>query len=548
MNFLEPGLAFVEGLALIASPCILPVLPLVLSASVEGGRKRPFGIILGFVLSFTLFALASRKLVAAFHVDLDLIKYGSLILLAAFGLVLLSEKLSARFSALTQRFANAGTTLTASAQGGFGSGVLIGLLIGLVWTPCAGPILAAVLVQVIRQQNDLAGTLIIGAFALGAGIPMLLIALTGRRIMGRLGFLTQHAEAVRKGFGVLILLSVAFIASGIDIQTVFAPKEEPLTTAQPAPIGLQRGLETPYPAPKFAGLQGWLNSEPQTMAALKGKVVLVDFWTYSCINCVRTLPYLTKWDEKYRDQGLVIVGIHSPEFEFEKKQANVAAALAQHGIRYPVALDNALSTWTAFKNRYWPAHYLIDREGRVVYTHFGEGAYGVTENNIRFLLGLKPVAEAAPAPQTRATITPETYLGHARAQHYAGSALQKDTAADYIFPSELKPDQWALEGGWKVEGQKITATKPGAALRLRFTAKRVFLVVGTANDMPASATLTLNGQPLTHAGKDAPGGTLKVEKPRLVELVAQDGISEGLLEIQADTAGLEAYAFTFGRQ
>ena len=332
-------------------------------------------------------------------------------LLALFGLVLLSSKLSEKFGALTQGAANFGNRMAGTGGQGLGSGIIIGSLIGLVWTPCAGPILAAVLVQVIRQQSDLAGDFVIVSFAVGAGVPMLIIALTGRKIMNKLGFLTRHSEAVRRTFGALILASVAFIASGIDAQSLFTSSNK-VAEKPGAELKLENGLNHPYDAPQFAGIEAWLNSQPVTMQSLKGKVVLVDFWTYSCINCVRTLPYITDWDRKYRNQGLVIVGVHSPEFEFEKKIDNVKAAIAQHGIQYPVALDNQLSTWVNFNNRYWPAHYLIDRSGRVVYTHFGEGDYDVTENNIRYLLGLQGQGAVvqAEAMSYTADQTPETYI------------------------------------------------------------------------------------------------------------------------------------------
>ncbi|MHB0925009.1 MAG: cytochrome c biogenesis protein DipZ [Gallionellaceae bacterium] len=548
MNTLDIGLAFLEGVALIVSPCILPVLPLVLATSAGGGRRRPYGIIIGFVLAFTLFALAARQLVSLLGLDLDLVKNASLALLALLGLVLLSSKLSEKFGALTQGLANLGNDLAATKGEGLLGGIAIGALIGLVWTPCAGPILAAVLVQVIRQQSDLAGNLVILSFGIGAGVPMLVIALAGRRIMGRLGFFARHAEAVRKAFGVLILLSVAYIASGADIEALFMPKE----TAE-APRGelvLQDGLGKPYAAPEFAGIEAWQNSAPLTMKELQGKVVLIDFWTYSCINCVRTLPYLTDWDKKYRDMGLVIVGVHSPEFEFEKKPDNVRDAIAQHGIRYPVALDNNLSTWLNFHNRYWPAHYLIDRQGRVVYTHFGEGKYSVTENNIRYLLGLKEQGETiqVEGPTFAPGQTPETYLGYDRADSFGGKeSVMRDAQGSYRFPAFLPAGAWALSGTWQVEREKIVAGGQGAALRLNFKARKVFLVLGTAGGKPVRVTLKLNGEAVgNNAGKDAMAGVVTVERNTLYELIDQQSPKNGLLEIETDAPGLEAYAFTFG--
>ena len=545
MNPIEIGLSFLEGLALIASPCILPVLPLVLSASAEGGRKRPFGIITGFVLSFTAFALLSRKLVLALGIDLDVIKYGSLALLAIFGVILLSEKLSSVFSGLTQRAANAGSV--AHTGGGYGSGILIGLLIGLVWTPCAGPILAAILVQIIRQQSDVLAVLLVGSFALGAGIPMLIIALTGRKIMSKLGFFTTHAEGVRKTFGVIILCAVAFIASGIDITSLSGPHEAAATASSK---GLQDPLAEPYPAPEFTGLEGWLNSAPLTMQDLRGKVVLVDFWTYSCINCLRTLPYITRWDEQYRDKGLVVIGVHAPEFEFEKSRTNIAAALAKFGIRYPVALDNKLDTWTAFKNRYWPAHYLIDRQGRVVYTHFGEGHYTETENNIRYLLGLDAKAETATDAVTSGEgQSPETYLGYGRASHFASpGGLTRNELQTYAWPvNPIELHHWALAGDWDVTPQRITAVKAGAALRFRFQARHVFLVLGTKDARPVTFAVSLDGKPVgEHGGKDVRDSHVTVSAHRLYDLVDLGKAGEGLLEITAQSPDLEAYAFTFG--
>jgi cytochrome c biogenesis protein CcdA/thiol-disulfide isomerase/thioredoxin len=537
---IEIILSFIEGFALIVSPCILPVLPLVLGASISGGRKRPFGIILGFVLSFTAFVLIARKLVMLLNINLNYIKYGSLFFLTLFGLILFSEKLSAIFGRTTQNLANIGESFAARQKGqeGFLSGIMIGALIGLVWTPCAGPILAAVLVQVIRQQSDIQAFFLLIAFAIGAGVPMLFISLLGRKLVNNFHYLTTHVNFLRKFWGVLILFSVAFIASGLDIQTLFNKKSQPYFQSAQA---LQGALKIPYAAPEFSGIESWLNSKPLTIASLKGKVVLIDFWTYSCINCVRTLPYLTTWDKEYRDKGLVIIGVHAPEFEFEKNKKNVEAAIATHHIHYPVALDNNLDTWTNFNNHYWPAHYLINKKGQITYTHFGEGNYAETENNMRVLLGLntkkKIATETSPLIGNQ---TPETYLGYDRNERFAGPITQKPSkTVDFSFPENLALNYWALKGKWLLEGQRIISKEKNAAIQIHFTAKKVFLVMGTEVGEPIKLKLILNGN-------YASARTLIVDKHTLYELVNQDTTKDGILEIIVSSPGLAAYAFTFG--
>lgn len=532
---IEVILSFLEGFALIASPCILPILPLMLSASIDGGKWRPFGIIVGFVFSFTAFAMLSRKIVSSLGINLELIKYGSLLLLFLFGLVLLSEKLSTIFNNKTSAFANLGNKLTTNSKDGFLSGIIVGSCIGLVWTPCAGPILATVLVQIIRQESDFQALLLIFAFSIGAALPMFIISLTGRKIMSKLNFLTNNTAKLRKIFGILIIISVCFIAFDGNARSYFANKDG-LKIVNSS--GLKDGLEKPYPAAEIVGIETWLNSNPLTIESLKGKVVLIDFWTYSCINCVNTLPYVIKWDQDYRDKGLVIIGVHAPEFEFEKNVQNVKNALKKYGIKYPVALDNNLDTWTNFQNLYWPAHYLIDKEGKVVYTHFGEGNYDKTENNIRYLLGLNNNKNLTlETSNFNRNQTPETYLGFARAENFINPLELKEGVFKFNLPQFLPSDNWALYGKWKIESQKITSKQVGAKLQLNFIAKKVFLVLGSSSSKPIEISLKLNGKSQ---------GKMTILRHEIYQLVNQTTAKNGLLEITSSAPDLEAYAFTFG--
>lgn len=303
------------------------------------------------------------------------------------------------------------------------------------------------------------------------------------------------------------------------------------------------GIKKPYKAKEIIGIEDWKNSKPLKISDLKGKVVLIDFWTYSCVNCLRTLPYINKWDESYRDKGLVIIGIHSPEFEFEKNSKNVEKAIERHKIKYPVAMDNYLSTWATYKNKYWPSHYLIDKEGNVVYEQLGEGNYDVTENNIRQLLGIEEkleIKEEAYSPFSSIQ-TPETYLGYLRSQNFYSPQKTVEKIIDYSFPGSLPNNSWALEGKWKIEEQKITSKSKEAKIRLNFSSKKVFLVMGLSKSTKAKSikvSLKLNDQEL-------PNGQIAVDKHMLYELVDQEKPSDGILEITTAEAGLEAYVFTF---
>ena len=556
-SILNLSLAFLEGLGLILSPCILPVLPILLSGSLTGSRRRPFGIITGFILTFALFTFFSRLLVSALGINLTILRYASYFLLFLFGAVMLSDSLANRFSQLTSWFATLGSRWSShTTQDGFGSGLILGSLVGLVWTPCAGPILAAAIVQAALQDTNLEGFLVVLFFGIGAGLPMLAIALFGRGLMNRLGFLKQHSAIIRKGLGVIILLAVTYLTlNEANLLTGTDPSSsEKKTETQQGPqaprFKLEKALETSYPAPEFAGIEAWINSPALTMASLKGKVVLVDFWTYSCVNCIRTLPYIKSWYAQYHEQGFEIVGVHTPEFEFEKDLKNVEMAVKKFGILYPVALDPKYQTWNHFKNRYWPAHFLIDKTGQVVYEHFGEGDYDVTENNIRYLLNLSGPSAKTQVEQVshKTHLSPETYLGHYRAEAFANPERAKGELANYKFPKVLEMDHWALEGAWLLQEEHVLAKARGAKLKLHFEAKKVFLVMGNRTGKALRARVTLNGESVGEdKGADVQNSFVEVKEHRLYELLSRRDSSPAYLQLEAQEPGIEFYVFTFGR-
>jgi len=539
--FLTAILAFLEGIGLIVSPCILPILPLILSGSLESGNKRPFGIILGFIITFTFFTLFSKKLVEYSGVNLTSIQNISYGLLILFGIIMLSSFLTEKFSLLTQKLSQVGSD---RLEGGFGSGIVFGALVGLIWTPCAGPILAAVIVQTVLQQTTLGSFFIMLAFGLGAGIPMLLIAFFGRAILTHLTFFKKRAIFVRKTLGVIIIASVIWMlyGEGLSASPVAATRESPT-------MGLINGI-TPYPAPAIEGITAWINSPPLTLNKLKNKVILIDFWAYSCINCIRTLPYLKKWYATYHDKGFEIIGIHAPEFEFEHDVNNVKNSAEKNGLVYPIALDNEFQTWRNYRNQYWPAHYLIDKQGNVVYQHFGEGDYDVMENNIRFLLGLNSEKNMPMEEEHVFAIdqTPETYLGYERADAFSSNeAALNNQPYYYNFPTTVDQNHWALQGKWNVMAERIVSAGQNSAIKIRFYAKKVYVVMGSTTDHSIPVTLLLNGHPvIKEKGTDIINSVVTVSNHRLYHVIEFDTAQSGTLELISHDPGLEMYTFTFG--
>ncbi len=551
--FVNIALAFLEGVGLIISPCILPILPLILSGSLTGSKRRPYGIIVGFMLIFALFTLFSRLLLSQLGVDPAKLRTLAYALLFLFGIVMLSTYLSEKFLSLTQRLLRVGQNWqnVNNSQGGFFSGILFGGLTAIIWTPCAGPILAAVIVQTATQSATWQSFLLLLVFALGAGVPMLAIVLLGRTFMTKVNFFKTHAVACRKVLGAIIIVAVGYLAYGDNLITPsYADTSSMPLSAKQAATGaaLRDGLLNPYQAPELVGLTHWLNSSPVTMAELRGKVVLIDFWTYSCINCIRTLPELRDWYQKYHDKGLEIIGVHAPEFEFEKNPANVAAAVKKYAIHYAVALDNQYGTWRAFNNSYWPARYLIGPNGYVVYQHFGEGAADITEDNIRTLLGMSAAATVTSNASFNTAQTPETYLGYARAERFVAggnrgwslfshSGLMQNETKVYSFPEVLAADQWALRGNWTDYADRVVAAAAEAAVRIHFTAGKVYAVLGKQGSAPIQVRVLLGGKRVKE---------ITVTRHDLYTLLSMPAVSSGELELQASAPGLEVYTFTFG--
>lgn len=546
IDVINIALALFEGFALIISPCILPILPIILSGSLTGSRARPVGIIAGFVVVFSIVVLFSRALVNYVHINPTYLRTAAFVILLLLGLVMLSSYLTEKFNQLSNRLTNVGQSvqMANNPRSGFWGGFVFGGMVGIIWTPCAGPILAAVIVQVAIQQTTVSGVLTIIAFAIGAGIPMLLIALAGRSMMQTFSFFRTRAVVCRKLLGAVIIASVAYLIYDSGMVTTYAQSNTKNTNT----TSLVNGLMIPYKAPSIDGIDAWINSQPIQLSQLKGKVVLIDFWTYSCINCIRTLPYLLHWYERYHNKGFEIIGVHTPEFEFEKNLQNVQQAVKKFGITYPVALDNNYVTWRNFNNHYWPAHFLINQQGEVVYEHFGEGEYEVTENNIRYLLGIKEnVITTAEKEHAIFGITPETYLGYERSDRLANLQIPlKNKAQEFEYPTVLPQDSWALQGKWIIYPDKIVSVSAGSAVKLHFNAANVYAVMG-APLHSVKLTIRLNDKLVTNEkGNDVTNSEVIVSGTRLYSLIQLKQAGEGTVELMAESPGVEIYTFTFG--
>ena len=571
-------LAFVGGVLTILSPCILPVLPFVFSRADQPFRRSGLPLLTGMALTFALVATA-----AAFggHWVVRLNQGGRYVAIAVFlvlGLTLLFPSLA---EVLTRPLVRVGGKIQGeySAETSVGKSFVLGISTGLLWAPCAGPILGLILTGAAIGGPGARSSFLLLFYALGAATSLGTALLAGKKVFSAMKRSLSFDVWIRRALGVAVLVGVVAIALGWDtgllkrfsfVNTAKAeenligtlgpknPTFVPVSTAETTPALSDEG-----PMPDLSGAVGWINSPALSSKSLRGKVVVIDFWTYSCINCLRALPYVEGWAEKYKDSGLVVIGVHTPEFAFEKERANVEKAVRDLKISYPVAIDSDYKIWQAFNNQYWPAHYFIDGKGRIRYHHFGEGEYDESERVIQQLLkenGATSLSEgvinvtasgAEAAADSKNVGSPETYVGYKRAGNFASiEPVAKDSRKTYSPQPRLSLNQWALGGSWKVgEESAVLESVPGKIV-FRFHARDLHLVLGpTKNGKPIRFTVKLDGTPPgeDHGADTDASGAGTVQGNRLYQLIRQKGpVEDRTFEIDFLDPGVQAFAFTFG--
>ncbi|MGH9127511.1 MAG: cytochrome c biogenesis protein DipZ [Acidimicrobiales bacterium] len=554
------GVGFVGGLITGISPCILPVVPVIVAGGATGrSRWRPYLVIAGLVVSFSVFTLVGGSLLSLAHLPQDLLRDAGIAVLIALGIGLMVPKVG---ELLERPFARLGARRQSHTKSGF----LLGVSLGLVFVPCAGPVLAAISVVAATHHVGIGSVLLTVAYAIGAAIPLLVLAVLSQEAAVGVKAFRAHALVVRRVGGAILSLTGLAIALNLTagLQTALPGYTSALENHVETGSAVTRQLHSITgsktksfsdtsvskdpslpdlgPAPAFTGITTWLNTpggKPLSLAQLRGKVVLVDFWTYSCINCQRALPHVEAWYSDYKADGLVVVGVHTPEFAFEHVVSNVAAAAARLGVHYPVAIDNSYGTWNAYGNQYWPADYLIGPNGHIRYTAFGEGGYAGVEQAIRTLLSSNgathlPAPTGVPDRTPTDSTTPESYLGYDRLANYVGVPVVHNRAKLYKFPASLPANDLSLSGTWTVGPQSATAGAR-AAIRLSFTARDVYLVLGGQGKVTVSVggkqlkVVQVSGVPGLYTLLSAPPGPPE----------------QGLLQLDV-SPGVAAYDFTFG--
>ncbi len=587
--------ALLAGAGTAITPCVLPVLPALLSASATGGKRRPLGIVLGLAVTFTVAIVVLAQLVKGVGLASGAARDVAIVVLVGFGVLMLFPPLAARVQAPLSRLARFGPRTRGT---GFWSGLGVGGALGFVCAPCAGPILAAVTAVSASSGASARVVAVAVSYAVGLSGVMLLYGLGGRAVITRIRRVGSGL-AVERGLGVVLIATGALMVFNVDVRfeealardaslpgfltdptrglentsavqnrlaslrprSRFAVRQQEAASV-PMPTGAGvaiPGVKTPSlpdlgPAPDFTDTQSWFNTpggRPLTLGALRGHVVLVDFWTYTCINCIRTLPFLKGLYATYHPYGLEVVGVETPEFTFEQEAGNVEQAIRSDGLRYPVVQDNRYGTWNAYQNEYWPAEYLIDARGQVRHTQFGEGDYKSSEAAVRQLLydsgvhNLPPPMSATAILPSANLATPETYLDDQRATGFAESL--EPGVNDYPGIGTPALNEFALRGAWNVSSESITPAAAGAAIQAGVQAAHVYLVMTSAGNSPRTVRVLLDGRPISTsaAGADVHAGQITVQGQRLYSLVSLPQAEFHALTVEVPP-GVQAYDFTFG--
>jgi cytochrome c biogenesis protein CcdA/thiol-disulfide isomerase/thioredoxin len=564
-------LAYLGGILTIISPCILPVLPFVFARADRPFIKSGLPMLVGMAVTFA--AIATLAVVAG-EWAVDANQYGraiAMVVLAAFGLTLIFPSLADR---AMRPFVNFGAKLSSSVgaqDDAILPSFLLGVATGFLWAPCAGPILGLILTGAALNGANITTSLLLFAYAAGAATSLALALAVGGRVFAAMKRSLGPGEWIRRGLGVAVLISVVAIALGVD--TGFLTR-----VSLSGPASLEQALLNRLPptfksadtsthtsqgtSDELSGAVDWLNSPPLTIEGLRGKVVVIDFWTYSCINCLRSIPYVKAWADKYKDDGLVVIGVHTPEFAFERNINNVRAAVSDLKIEYPVAIDNDYKIWRSFDNKYWPAHYFIDAKGRTRFHHFGEGEYDQSEQVIQELL---EEAGNANVPQSLVTVnasgveaaastsddqSPETYIGYDRANNFASPGGVVENERHVYASASLHLNEWSLSGDWTVTGENAALNAVGGSIVYRFHARDLHLVLGPAADgKPIRFRVTINGKApgVDHGADTDADGQGVIDSHRLYQLVRQNGmIRDRTFAVEFLDPGVRAYAFTFG--
>jgi cytochrome c biogenesis protein CcdA/thiol-disulfide isomerase/thioredoxin len=548
-------LSFFAGILTVLAPCVLPLLPVIIGSSLDGkNRWKPYLVTLGLVISITVFTILLKASTLLINIDPIVWKYISGGLVLVFGLIYLFPNLWNKISLALNLSSKSDHVLeNATQKEGFLGALLTGAALGPVFASCSPTY--SLIIATVLPVNFYEGLGYIIIYALGLASVMLAVALLGRKLVAKLRVFANPNGWFKRILGGIFLIVGISIMTGFDkvietkilnsgyfdITTIdqnLLDKNMPAQTNNSTTFSSSKtNTVAKKPAPEIVGINQWINSNGETISGLKGKVVLVDFWTYSCINCQRTLPYVTKWYDTYKDKGLVVLGIHAPEFSFEQKLENVQKATTDFGIRYPVGLDNGFKTWNNYSNQFWPAEYLIDKDGNIRHTHFGEGGYEETENIIRELLSENST------PVNTNTITQSVSALTSSGQYCEGNKCIPQTPETYLgtdrrarlSTTDLQPNEWKINTKWQSLPQEIVATEEGAVLELNFNAKSVYLVA--QNDQPSNIKISLNGKEME---------SMTIGDPKLYTLVNSDAfVVNGKLTITAQK-GTRLNAFTFG--